>query len=130
MLPFVLLGVYDCLWTWVLLLLHKSFSWLTILCYLGAAFGPRIPPIFGWQTTKFSRIDQQWTLRLHAKYLMDKLSSFWIMRPWTFGKHKCLKLLLGFSANKFIARNNTLSISLFIFLNQRGGLIQNFSFKS
>ena len=55
-----------------------------ILCYSGAVFGPRTPPFFGWQTRKLSATNQQWSLWLYTKHLMDMFPRFWIRRPSIF----------------------------------------------
>ena len=59
----------------------------------------RTPPIFSWQTRKLSATNQQWSLWLYTKHLMDMFSSFWIRRPLTFEKYPIFHPTRGFSAN-------------------------------
>ena len=49
--------------------------------------GPRTPLFSSWQTRKHSTTNQQWSLWLYTKHLMDMFPSFWIRRPLTFGKY-------------------------------------------
>ena len=65
---------------------------------------------FGWQTRKLSATNQQWSLWLHTKQLMDISPRFWIMRPSTFGKYSIFHPLQGFSANNFTSTNAILFI--------------------
>ena len=81
---------------------------VVILFYSRAAFGPRPPPLFGWQTRKLSATNQQWSLWLYAKHLLDVFPRFWISRPSTFKKYLIFHPLRGFSANNFTSGNVTL----------------------
>ena len=78
------------------------------LCYLGAAFRPRTPSFFGWQTRRLSATNQQWSLWLNTKHLMDMFSRFWIRRPLTFRKYSIFHPLWRFSTNNFTSKNATL----------------------
>ena len=80
------------------------------MCYLGAVLRPRTPPLFGWQTRKLSATNQQWSLWLYTKHLMDMFSRFWIRRPLTFRKYSIFHPLWRFSTNNFTSRNATLFI--------------------
>ena len=80
------------------------------MCYLGAAFRPRTPPLFGWKTRKLSATNQQWSLWLYTKHLMDMFSRFWIRKSLTFGKYSIFHPLWQFSTNNFTSRNATLFI--------------------
>ena len=57
---------------------------VAILWYPGASFGWRTPPIFGCQIRNLFATNQQWSLWLYTKHLMDTLPRFWIT---------CLQLL-------------------------------------
>ena len=78
---------------------------VAILWYPGASFGSRTPPIFGCQTRKLSATNQQWSLWLYTKHLMDMLPRFWITWSSTFGKYSIFHPWQGFSANNFTSRN-------------------------
>ena len=60
---------------------------VVILWYPGASFGSRTPPIFDCQTRKLSATNQQWSLWLYIKHLIDMLPRFWIRWSPTFGKY-------------------------------------------
>ena len=78
---------------------------VTILWYPGASFGSRTPPIFGCQTRKLSATNQQWSLWLYTKHLMDMFPRFWVRWSSTFGKNSIFHHWQGFSANNFTSRN-------------------------
>ena len=75
------------------------------LWYSGAASGPRTPPIFGCQTRNLFATNQQWSLWLYTKHLMDMFPPFWIRGSSTFGKSSACHPWQGFSANTFTSRN-------------------------
>ena len=50
---------------------HYVYSQVAILCYSGTALGSKTPPLFGWQTRNLSTINQQWSLWMYTKYLVD-----------------------------------------------------------
>ena len=60
----------------------RNVRWLRIPLHRhgppGASFGSRTPSIFGCQIRNLSTTNQQWSLWLYTKHLMDMLSSFWI----------------------------------------------------
>ena len=58
-----------------------------ILWHPGASFGSRTPPVFGYQIRKLSPTNQQRSLWLYTKHLMDMLPRFWITWSWTFGRY-------------------------------------------
>ena len=89
---------------------------VAILCYSVSVFGPRNPPIVGWQTRKLSATNQQWSLWLYTQYLTDMFPHFWIRRPSTFGKYSIFHSLQGFTSNNFTSRNAI----LFIFSGLKG----------
>ena len=74
----------------------------------GAGFGPRTPALSGWQTRKPTATNQQWSLWLYTKHVMDIFPRFWIRRPSTFGKYSIFHPFRGFSANNFTSGNVTL----------------------
>ena len=69
---------------------------VAILWYPGASFGSRTPPIFGCQIRKLSATNQQWSLWLYTKHLMDMLPRFWIRWSSTFGKYSIFHPWQGF----------------------------------
>ena len=75
-----------------------------------SCFQAKGSPFFGWQTRKLSATNQQWSLWLYTKHLMDMFPYFWIMRPSTFGKYSIFHSLQGFSANNFTFGNAILFI--------------------
>ena len=83
---------------------------VAILWYPGASFGSRTPPIFGCQIRKLSATNQQWSLWLYTKHLMDMFPRFWIRWSSTFGKYSIFHPWQGFSANNFTSRNAILFI--------------------
>ena len=80
-----------------------------------SCFGAKDSTFFGWQTRKLSAINQQWSLWLYTKHLMNMFSRFWIRRFSTIEKYLIIHLWQGFSANNFTSRNAI----LFIFLKVR-----------
>ena len=87
---------------------------VTTLWYPGASFVPRTPPIFGCQTRHLSVANQQWSLWLYIKYLMDMLPRFWITWSSTFGKNSIFHPWQEFSASTFTARNDILYSMYFL----------------
>ena len=69
---------------------------VAILWYPGASFGSRTPPIFGCQIRKLSATNQQWSLWLYTKHLMDMFPRFWIRWSSTFGKYSIFHSWQGF----------------------------------
>ena len=47
-------------------------------------FRTKDSPFFDWQTRKLSASNQQWSLWLYTKYLMDMFPRFWIRKPSIF----------------------------------------------
>ena len=78
--------------------------------YPGASFGSRTHAIFGYQTRKLSATNQQWSLWLYTKHLMDMSPRFWIRLSSNFRKYSICKPWEGFSANNFTSRNAILFI--------------------
>ena len=83
---------------------------VAISLYPGASFGSWTPPIFGCQIRKLSATNQQWSLWLYTKHLMDMLPRFWIKWSSTFGKYSIFHPWQGFSADNFTSRNAILFI--------------------
>ena len=81
-----------------------------ILWYPGATLESRTPPIFGCQTRNLSATNQQRSLWLCTKHLMDMLPRFWIRWSLTFGKYSICHPWQGFCANNFTSRNAILFI--------------------
>ena len=52
-----------------------------------SCFWAKDSPFLGWQTRKLSETNQQWSLWLYTKHVMDIFPSFWIRRPLTFGNY-------------------------------------------
>ena len=76
------------------------------LCYSGAAFEPRTPPLFDWQTRNFSTINQQWILWLFTKSY-GYVSKFLDYQTFSFWEVLNFSPPQRYSANNFISRNNT-----------------------
>ena len=65
-------------------------------------FRAKDSPLF---SIKFSATNQQWSLSLYTKHLMDMFPRIWIRRPSTFGKYSIFHPLPGF----YITFNYTVS---------------------
>ena len=78
---------------------------VAILWYAGTAFGSRTLPFFGCQTRNLSATNQQWSLWLYTKHLMDMFPRFWIWWSSTLWKYSIFHPWQRFSANNFTPRN-------------------------
>ena len=92
-------------------LINSSKLWFTlqiaILLYLGAAFGPRAPPLFSFQTRKLFATNQELSHWLYTKNLMDMFLNQVIFK---FLKLLNFSALQGFSADNLASRNAILFI--------------------
>ena len=59
---------------------------VAILWYAGTTFGLRTPLFFGHQTRNLSANNQQWSLWVYTKHLMDMFPRFWIRWSSIFAK--------------------------------------------
>ena len=73
--------------------------------YLGATFWVLNPPIFAWQTSNISTIQQLRSLWQWSKFCMNWFKSFWIMKSFALFLKYCFLPSRRFSTKKFTCRN-------------------------
>ena len=84
-------------------------------------------PLFGWQTRKLeASTNQQWSLWLYSKHLMDMFTRFWIKRPSTFGKYSIFHPLQEYFFKAWKTIYSLICVPYFFFRDVYLSLLFNF----